>query len=136
MKALLGNYQLFISEFLENQYITKLFTDNIQKNKNLILRHDIDFDIGLAKKIAIVEHQLGVKSTFFFLLRSPFYNVLESDNFESINFIKQLGHEISIHFDSTNYTDIKKGVEYELSLFRKLFNVDPQINSARSSIAS
>ena len=129
MEGLLGNYKLFISEFLGNKYITKFFTDNIQKKNNLIVRHDIDFDVNLAKKIAIIEHELGIASTFFFLLRSPFYSVLEKDNFESIRFIKELGHEISIHFDSTNYDDIESGVFFELSLFRELFSVDPKIIS-------
>ncbi len=129
MKGLLGNYKQFIHQFLNNGYRTKFFTDNLQKKNNLIVRHDIDFDIDLAKKIAIIEHDLGIKSTFFFLLRSPFYNILEEDNFKSINLIKQLGHQISIHFDSTNYTDIRKGVKYELSLFNELFGIEPKIIS-------
>ena len=68
MEGLLGNYKLFISEFLENKYITKFFTDDIQTKNSLIIRHDIDFDVNLARKIAIIEHELGIASTFFFLL--------------------------------------------------------------------
>ena len=129
MEGLLGNYKLFISEFLENKYITKFFTDDIQNKNSLIVRHDIDFDINLARKIAIIEHELGIASTFFFLLRSPFYNVLEKHNLQSIRLIKDLGHEISIHFDSTNYDDIESGVYYELSLFDELFKIQPKIIS-------
>lgn len=129
MTGLLGNYKSFIGEFLIKKYSARFFTDNIQEKNDLILRHDIDFDIGLAKKIAIQEHDLGICSTFFFLMRSPFYNILEKENFESINLIKELGHEISIHFDSNYYSDIKKGVEYELSLFNELFGIEPKIIS-------
>lgn len=129
MTGLLGNYKSFIGEFLNKKYTTIFFTQDIQKKSNLILRHDIDFDVNLAKKIAIQEYDLGIYSTFFFLMRSPFYNILEKENTESINFIKELGHEISIHFDSTYYDDIEEGVDYELSLFNKLFKTNPKIIS-------
>ena len=129
MKGQLGNYKRFISEFLDNGYCAKLFTDEIRLRNDLIIRHDIDFDVTYAKKIAMIENSLGIKSTFFFLLRSPFYNIMEKETFETINSIKDSGHEISIHFDSSNYEDIESGVKYELSLFYDLFKVKPKIIS-------
>ena len=38
----------------------------MQVKNQLILRHDIDFDIKAAYEIALIEHEINVKSTFFF----------------------------------------------------------------------
>ena len=64
------NYKDFINEFLLNGYRVVMFDsfDSSKKNQ-LILRHDIDFDIKAAYEIAVIEHELNVKSTFFFAKR-------------------------------------------------------------------
>ena len=53
------------------------FNEKIKNKFNIILRHDIDFDVDYALKMAKMENKLNIKSTyFFFLLKSNFYNIL------------------------------------------------------------
>ena len=49
--------------------------------------------------MAILESRMGVSSHYFFLLRSPLYNVLEKETYQSIHQIHELGHKIGLHFD-------------------------------------
>lgn len=68
---------------------------------SIILRHDIDFSLDAALKMAESEAALGVVSTYFVLLRSPFYNALSPRGTEIIRRISSLGHEIGLHWDGS-----------------------------------
>lgn len=70
----------------------------------LLLRHDIDADMVKALEMAKIEFRLGLKSTYFLMLRSPIYNLLSRNNSKIVAQIIELGHEIGIHFDA-NYND-------------------------------
>ena len=87
------------------------------KKNQLILRHDIDFDIKAAYEIALIEHEINVKSTFFFLLRGDFYNLINSENYDLVKKIESLGHKISLHYDIEIYTDPKKELIAEIKIF-------------------
>ena len=68
-------------------------------NKQIILRHDIDFSVEDAHRMAVLEHQIGVHATYCVLLHSPTYNIGESASYEGIRSIHALGHEIGLHYD-------------------------------------
>ena len=65
----------------------------------IILRHDIDYSPKYALTMANLEAELGIKSTYFFLFSSSFYNLLNEDNIQIARQIKELGHEIGLHYD-------------------------------------
>ncbi len=67
-----------------------------------LMRHDIDTSLKCAFEMAQIEHSLGVKSTFFFMLRSPAYNLFSRYAFEVLNGVKEMGHEIALHFDAAH----------------------------------
>lgn len=67
--------------------------------KQLILRHDIDFSVEDAYRMALLEHQMGVRATYCVLLHSPTYNIGERASYEGIRGIHALGHEIALHYD-------------------------------------
>ena len=71
----------------------------------VILRHDIDFDPIAALAMAELESGEGVRSTYFVLLRTDFYNPLERGNVERLREIARLGHDIGLHYDETQYED-------------------------------
>lgn len=48
----------------------------------------------------------GIKSTYFVLLTSDFYNVFSRKNTDCLKQIISLGHDIGLHFDELNYPDI------------------------------
>ena len=125
----LDNYMNLIESFKNNGYQFRGFDDEIRKKGDLLLRHDVDFDVELALKLAQLESRIEVLSTYFFLVRSDSYNILSPQNFESIQRIKDLGHHISLHFDPLIYEDYVKGLEEELEIFSRLFSFKPKVIS-------
>lgn len=72
-------------------------------NTFCLMRHDIDYDVHKALKIAEIEALEGVTSTFFFLLRTKKYNLLEKTSTKAIEKILSLGHKMGLHFDCAEY---------------------------------
>ena len=65
--------------------------------KFCVLRHDIEFSIDRAHKLAKLEKELGVTSTYTVQLRNNTYNALSEKNIDLIRKIKDLGHQIGLH---------------------------------------
>lgn len=86
------------------------------------IRHDIDFDLFSAYKMAVLENEAGIKATYFILTTSPLYNTLTSQNKTYINEIKKLGHEIALHFDPTLYNKDKlnEAVSLEVAILESI----------------
>lgn len=125
----LGNYDILINKFLENGYNFVKFSEFNQDCGQVALRHDIDYDVELALKCAELEKKLGIFSTYFFLLRGPFYNPFAGKEFAWINEIRNMGHSISLHFDPILYSNFYDGFKFEIDIFKKLFEVDIDIVS-------
>lgn len=122
-EKIMTEYQELISQFLKKGYKSAFFSSSPAKKGALILRHDIDFDIGYAYKLSLLEDQLGVKATYFFLMHSKSYNILERTHLDQIRSIMSRGHHVSIHFDPTLYQDIEEGLQKEKEIFEKVFGV-------------
>ena len=73
--------------------------ENSNEDNIILLRHDIDFSLKHALTIAELESSLGIKSTYFLLFSSPFYNILDSENIEIAKKLISLGHEVGLHYD-------------------------------------
>lgn len=71
--------------------------------RHVVLRHDVDFCLDAAVRMAEQERALGVSSVFFVLLRTEFYNALSSAGLSALRAISGLGHEIGLHFDAALY---------------------------------
>lgn len=69
----------------------------------VILRHDIDNSLPQALRLAEIEAEEGVKSTWFVLLRTDFYNPASAASQKTLRRIRELGHEIGLHFDEMAY---------------------------------
>lgn len=79
------------------------YHDYINSSRCVILRHDIDTSLDQAVRLAELEAEKGVKSTYFVLLRTDFYNPASQGNQEQLRRILALGHEIGLHFDEVAY---------------------------------
>lgn len=124
------SYKDFINQFLEMGYTATSFDAlNLKEDNQLILRHDIDFDVYAAYQIAKIENELNVKSTFFFLLRGDFYNLLNDDSYNLINKIKSFGHDITLHYDMSIYNNSKRELQNEIKIFEQFFNIKISIIS-------
>lgn len=73
-------YRDLLELLSQNKY--KVVNYDIWKDyeKCVILRHDIDNDIAKAAKLAEIEYECGVQSTYFVLVTSNFYNVFSLSN--------------------------------------------------------
>lgn len=66
------------------------------------VRHDIDFHIFKVDKMAKVEALLGINATYYVLL-TQYYNPLNQENQNILRKIRDLGHEIGLHYDLETY---------------------------------
>jgi len=106
------------------------FFDNCSSN-DVILRHDIDFSLEDALRIAKIENKLGINSTYFVLLHSEFYNPFGYISSKLILEILKLGHKIGLHYDEIFFeqtgVDISTGLEIEIDLLKQHFNTDVDV---------
>src|SRR5262249_21611362 len=65
----------------------------------LLLRHDIDYSLQPALKIANLERHHGIRATYFIRLHSPFYSPLSPSGRDAVRLLVEQGHEIGYHFD-------------------------------------
>lgn len=100
-------YSNLISLLKYRGYSICSYHDWMEKDKCVILRHDIDNDIEKALMIAKIENDLGVTSTYFVLVTSDFYNVFSAKSHKLLQSISDCGHAIGLHFDEVRYTDIE-----------------------------
>ncbi len=118
-----NNYIKFIKKFKDSGYEFIFFNEKIKSKFNIILRHDIDFDVDYALKMAKMENKLNIKSTYFFLLKSNFYNILNPNIEKKIKSIKKLGHSISLHYDPSIYKgkEMNRYLKEEIKLFENVY---------------
>jgi len=64
----------------------------------IVLRHDVDFAPHHSLAMAELEHELGVTSTFHVLVDGHFYDALRPDVIRQLRRIRELGHEVGLHF--------------------------------------
>ena len=96
--------------------------------KVCLLRHDVDADLGAALEIAEIEASLGVRSTFFLMLRSPVYNLLSRANHRLLQKIIALNHAIGLHYDAgfcaVEKQSMQSSIALEVGLLENMFDID------------
>lgn len=131
MEFTLEDYRKLLNTSLEIGYKICSY-DNIDDfERGIILRHDVDFSPIKALEVAKIEHELGVKSTYFVLLSTEFYNVFSNESAEIFKDILSMGHEIGLHFDEQRYTttsleQIKENIYNEAEILGRALST--QIN--------
>lgn len=95
------NYRKLIQLAKAKGFLFILHKDDfVSERKDIIWRHDVEFEPDYALRMAQIEHEEGVKATYFFQLHSPYYNVADPHYREVFHQIKDLGHYVGLHFDS------------------------------------
>lgn len=91
----LHTYEQFLRSAIDAGYVLTSYQDYINQhfNKVLILRHDVDKKPQNSLRTAQLQHQLGVKGTYYFRA------VRESFDVAIIQQIVDLGHEIGYHYE-------------------------------------
>ena len=93
-----------------------------QKTKVTILRHDVDRKINNALRMAELEHQLGIQSSYYFRYPYTFEPKIIAE-------IQALGHEVGYHYETLRKAkgdvDIATALfEEELAAFRTICDVN------------
>jgi hypothetical protein len=117
-------YKQLVETLLESNYTFQSFEEFVQNpsKKSIILRHDVDKLPQNALDLAKIEHDLGVKASYYYRI------VKESNVPELILAVKQLGHEIGYHYEDLTLAkgDMKKAIvlwEENLNYFREFYPV-------------
>lgn len=77
--------------------------DSVREYPTVLWRHDIDMSPHRAARIAEIEYEEDVSSTYFLHLHSAFYNLFEENVVEQINKIIDVGHPLGLHYDIAFY---------------------------------
>lgn len=96
-------YRDLLSLLREQGYAFETYHTWRETPRCVILRHDIDTSLSQAVRLAELEAEEGVQSTWFVLLRTDFYNAFSKSGREALDHIRSLGHEIGLHFDEASY---------------------------------
>ncbi len=119
-------YKKLIQSFKNRGYEILTYEDYLKNEKNhkrfVILRHDIDKLPNNALRMAELENELNVKSTYYFRI------VSKSNKPKIIKKIASYGHEIGYHYEDLTLAkgDSKKAIELfkrNLAYFRQFYNV-------------
>ncbi len=70
------------------------FSNGGSQDKKIYLRHDVDSSIIKALPMALYEHKMGIKSTYFILHFKYWHN---DDTWFILRDIRDMGHEIGFH---------------------------------------
>lgn len=114
----LENYRRLIIIAEEQGFQFILHKDKYNpKRKDIIWRHDVEFAPDIALKMAEIEHEEGVRTTYFWQLHTDYYNTASPYYIDILLKIHNLGHHIGLHFDS-HFWNIQS--EQELDKYIKL----------------
>ena len=106
-------------------------------NRYTLWRHDIDLSVHRAYSLANIEKSFNIKATYFLFFGSNFYNIFDKEIKNLIYKIKSLGHQLGLHFDSSQY-DIKSKYElenyliFEKNILENLFQTEIKVFSFHS----
>ncbi len=123
-------YRALIKKIISSGYDICDYANIIDAKRAVVLRHDVDNSLEKARDMAKLEYgiiQGGVKSTYFVLLTSDFYNLYSKKSISLIKEIIDMGHDIGLHFDEKRYDiktieDMKKYVYKEIEILEMLLD--------------
>lgn len=100
--------------------------------RNFVLwRHDCDYSLNRALALARIEHEEGVRATYFVNPHCEFYNLLEASQLAIVREMVTLGHDIGLHFDgmfhtTVDETELERQLRAEVQLLRHAVGTAPK----------
>lgn len=125
----LANYDRLVALAVKKGYEFISYTEGFVKDrKDVLWRHDVEFEPDVALKMAKIEHKHGVKATYFFQMHSTYYNIFDPHYTEVFHKIHALGHYVGLHFDShyyriTDETQLNKYIGLDRAYFEIVLGV-------------
>ncbi len=82
------------------------YPDYPQHDSFIIWRHDVEYSVDEMNKLAVIDAEEGIQSTFFLQLHSETYNFWSREVVDKIKQWLRMAHRLGLHFDA-NYYGIK-----------------------------
>jgi hypothetical protein len=92
----LGHYRELLEAGRRGGYRFAAF-DHDPKPGDLLLRHDVDLSLEAALTMAELEAELDVRSTYFLMTQSVFYNLGSPEGERALVRLRDLGHAVGLH---------------------------------------
>jgi hypothetical protein len=73
--------------------------ENAAAEPYILWRHDVDLELPAVLDMAELEARVGIRSTYFLLLRSWFYNLCSWEGARVVERLRDLGHGLGLHCD-------------------------------------
>ncbi|MBS3763407.1 MAG: hypothetical protein KGZ25_08915 [Planctomycetes bacterium] len=106
--------------------------DDEKPDENAVLwRHDIDFSVNRALKLARIEQGMDITSTYFVQIGTMFYNVFEEEMRTKLLQILDMGHTVGLHFNPGLYKpeEVVDGFMFEKEILRHVLDAGIQVFS-------
>ncbi len=115
MDFTINQYVHLLTSLKRVGYSFQTFEQFLEKpaEKVVVLRHDVDLRPQNSLNTAQIEHELGIKGSYYFRI------VKESNNPEIINKITELGHEIGYHYETMDTAS--SDIRHQTSDFKERF---------------
>jgi len=84
-----------------------------QEKPIVLLRHDVDLDLDIALAMAEIESDLKISSCYMVMNNCPFYKLEDNSSRSILLRLKQLGHEVALHFDYNNRNDRRGDIKID-----------------------
>lgn len=132
------SYEHYKNTLVEIKKKRKFSTFRNHDKNDIILRHDVDSSLRAALKMAKLEHDLNIISTYFVLFTSEFYNPFSIESSRLIHLILKLGHKLGLHYDETfirkNLLDPTETIHKQIDILNHHFNTSVESVSAHEAI--
>lgn len=107
----------------------KTYREVLENNSKefIIVRHDVEFSVWRAYRLASLEKKQGIQTAYFFQVSNNSYNVLSKRNREMLEEIHLMGHQVGLHFHLNGLTDInkiKKEIQNEINIMNSKLSFD------------
>lgn len=91
-------YRSIMQQALSSGYrIAPFSLPSSKTERRIYLRHDVDYSLEMALRLAEVNAELGIQGTFCVLLRSQIYNLLSDRSLSVLEKIGALGQNLGLH---------------------------------------
>ena len=125
----LHNYRDILLAFKNHDYHFNLIRSVAEEinNKTVFLRHDIDLYLFKSEEMARVEYELNSQSTYYVLLTGH-YNIFQEENIKILKKIKDMGHDIGLHYDlcyfPKSFNEAYQMLKWKVEILNKLIGID------------
>jgi hypothetical protein len=92
----LDHYGELLAASKAGGYRFAFFEDEPQPG-DLLLRHDVDLSLDAALRLAELEREHGIGSTYFLMTESVFYNLASKEGEQALLRLRDLGHRVGLH---------------------------------------